>query len=338
VRTKQETIELAAKLEARGFGCAPLNGDIEQKVRERTVARLKSGDLDILVATDVAARGLDVDRISHVVNYDVPTDSESYVHRIGRTGRAGRSGEAILFVAPRERHMLQIIERATRQSIALMELPSAAAINDQRLGKLKERIAGVLGSAHAKKDLQQFRALIEQFQKEQGAELLDIAAALAHIGQGDTPLLSEVPPPRARPEGRAERHRPESRPERAAAAGEPPRRSANRGDAPEDGMETYRIEVGHQHGVKPGNIVGAIANEADLDSQHIGRIRILDDHSLVDLPAGMPKETLHALRNVWVVSQKMRISKLGSTPPPAVKPKSHPHTHRHGKPKDRGGR
>mgnify|MGYP001191669815 FL=1 len=316
VRTRQETAELAGRLEARGFGAAPLSGDIEQKMRERTVNRLKSGDLDIIVATDVAARGLDVERISHVINYDVPTDTESYVHRIGRTGRAGRSGEAILFVTPRERHMLRIIERATRQSIAAMELPSAAAVNEQRLTKLQDRIGEILGNAELAAGLGPFKDMVEHYQRSHQAAPLAIAAALAYMAQGETPLMSESPGSRPRSDDRGEKHeqprvstRESSEPPRS---GEPqaerPRRPRR---GPEAGMQTYRIEVGHQHGVKPANIVGAIANEAAMDSQHIGRIEIFDDHSLVDLPEGMPKEIYRELQKVWVAGQQLRISKVG---------------------------
>ncbi len=195
VRTKLETVELAERLEARGFEAAPLNGDIPQQQRERTIAALKSGKVDIVVATDVAARGLDVERISHVVNYDVPYDSESYIHRIGRTGRAGRSGEAILFIAPRERNMLRIIERATRQQIAQMNLPSVAAVNEQRVAKFKQRIADALAEGEA----QAFRGIVEEFQAEHNVSPLDIAAALASLLQGSTPLLL---PERPEPESR----------------------------------------------------------------------------------------------------------------------------------------
>jgi ATP-dependent RNA helicase DeaD len=319
VRTKQETTELAGKLEARGFGVAPLSGDVDQKTRERTVNRLKNGDLDIIVATDVAARGLDVDRISHVVNYDVPTDTESYVHRIGRTGRAGRSGEAILFVTPRERHMLRIIERATRQSIAAMELPSAAAVNEQRLSKLKERIGEILGNPELAAALAPFRNLVEQYQHTNDASPTDLAAALAYMAQGETPLMNESPAPRARfdeREGKREHPRAGARETATTPPGEAqaerPRRPRR---GPEPGMQTYRIEVGHQHGVKPANIVGAIANEAQMDSQHIGRIEIFDDHSLVDLPEGMPKELYRELQKVWVAGQQLRLSRVESGVP-----------------------
>jgi ATP-dependent RNA helicase DeaD len=309
VRTKQETVELSTKLEARGFACAPLNGDIDQRTRERTVARLKGGSLDIIVATDVAARGLDVERISHVINYDVPTDTESYVHRIGRTGRAGRKGEAILFVMPRERHMLKIIEKATRQTIALMELPSADAVQAQRLGKLKEKIAATLADEKLAGVLGAFRVALGELERESNVAALDLAAALAHIVQGDAPVEKRPSPaPSARPlppgAGRGEKRRHEADADTHERA--PRERTPKRNE----GLETYRIEVGHNHGVKPGNIVGAIANEAELDAQHIGRVQIFDDHSLVDLPEGMPKEVFKHLGKVWVSGQQLKISRL----------------------------
>src|SRR5476649_1306176 len=191
-RTKQSTVELAEKLEARGFAAAPLNGDIPQPLRERTVARLKAGQIDIVVATDVAARGLDVERIGHVVNYDVPYDTESYVHRIGRTGRAGRKGEAILFIAPRERNMLRAIERATRQVIEPMNLPSVDAVNTLRIAKFKQRISETI----AKGEAQIYRPVLEQLEAESGLPLIDIAAALASLSQGSTPLLLAQKPER----------------------------------------------------------------------------------------------------------------------------------------------
>jgi ATP-dependent RNA helicase DeaD len=312
VRTRQETTDLAGRLEARGFGAAPLSGDIEQKMRERTVNRLKRGELDIIVATDVAARGLDVDRISHVINYDVPTGTESYVHRIGRTGRAGRSGEAILFVMPRERHMLRVIERATRQSIEAMELPSAEAVNEQRLAKLKDRINDILSNSELAAGLGPFRNMVKQYQHQQQTSPLDIAAALGYIALGETPLLSETQP---RKPARAHAHPTPSeqmhsdRDEFDQPRAERPRREAKRKSATA-GMETYRIEVGHQHGVKPANIVGAISNEAQLQSRYIGQIEILSDHSLIELPEGMPKEVFDDLKSVWVAGQQLRIGKV----------------------------
>lgn len=305
VRTKNATVELAEKLEARGYAAAAINGDVVQKLRERSIDNLKQGKLDILVATDVAARGLDVPRISHVVNYDVPHDTESYVHRIGRTGRAGRKGDAILFVAPREKRMLQAIERATKQKITLMELPSTEKINDKRIEKFKQRISDTL----ATEDLGLFPQMIEEYQQEYNVPAIEIAAALAHLLQGGTPLLLQNKPQKSAKESwdrsdSAARKRP-GRGDRERK----PRDRAARKDAPvEEGMERYRVEVGHNHDVMPGNIVGAIANEADIDSKFIGRINIHDEYSLVDLPEGMPKELLNDLKKVWVSGQQLRIS------------------------------
>jgi ATP-dependent RNA helicase DeaD len=342
-RTKAATAELAEKLSARGFSAAALSGDVAQKDRERIVARLKNGQVDIVVATDVAARGLDVERISHVVNYDIPTDTESYVHRIGRTGRAGRSGDAILFLAPRERHLLAAIERATRQTIQRMELPTPATVNENRAAKFKSKITEALAS----EGLDPFRSLIENYEREHNIPALEIAAALARLVQGDKPLLlsasemREGPSegrdhaargPRAeRSEPRREDQRESSRSARTGRAEKPERLERNerpakpvRAREAEAGMETYRIEVGHTHKVKPANIVGAIANEAGLDSEYIGRIEIFDDHSLVDLPEGMPKDTFRDLQKVWICGQQLKISKAaGDTPPPKKKEKSY---------------
>ena len=326
VRTKQETTELAGRLEARGFNVAPLSGDVDQKSRERTVSRLKAGELDIIVATDVAARGLDVERISHVLNYDVPHDTESYVHRIGRTGRAGRSGEAILFVMPRERHMLRIIEQATRQKIEAMELPSADAVNEQRLTKLTEHIEAVLDNPELSHTLSRYRDRISAYRKTTERSADDVAAALAYIAQGETPFIQEAPVRAPAPVARTttgESHkprdaRPPARPalkDQGETGGKRPPRPRR---APEAGMETYRIEVGHRHNVKPGNIVGAIANEAGIESQHIGRIDIEDDYSLVDLPEGMPKQILRKLQKTWVAGQQLKMAVVGH--PSVVKP------------------
>ena len=309
VRTKTATLEVAEKLEARGYRATALNGDIAQKNRERIVTQLKAGKLDILVATDVAARGLDVERISHVINYDIPHDTEAYVHRIGRTGRAGRTGDAILFVAPRERRMLKTIENATRQEIELMELPSTDVVNNRRIEKFKQRISDTL----AEDDTALFRELIEQYRAEHGVDTLDIAAALAKQLQGRAPFLLSGKPVVA---PAFDKDRPVSDSPRKPRR---ERRDSDAGDArkprqdrtPEAGMERYRIEVGHDHKVKPGNIVGAIANEADIDSQYIGRIDIYDDHSLVDLPEGMPKELLRTLKQVRVAGQRLNMSLLG---------------------------
>ena len=308
VRTKTITVELAERLEARGFAAAPLNGDIVQKQRERTVERLKNGKLDILVATDVAARGLDVDRISHVINYDIPYDTEAYIHRIGRTGRAGRSGEAILFVSPREKRMLRAIENATNQRIQMMKLPTTEAINDRRVARFKQRITDVL----AVEELGFFYQLLEQYRQEHNVPALEIASALAKIVQGDDDLiLPDRPEPKYKERDRHESGRRGERDSKRKGFRE--RDSSNRDQAPsmpEAGMERYRLEVGHDHSVKPGNIVGAIANEAGIDSDFIGRIDIFDKFSTVDLPEGMPRELLRDLRKAWVAGQKLQISKM----------------------------
>lgn len=444
-RTKQATGELAERLEARGLAVEALNGDIPQQQRERTVARLKSGQIDIVVATDVAARGLDVERISHVVNFDVPYDPESYVHRIGRTGRAGRSGEAILFISPRERNMLRVIERATRQPITEMNMPTVEDVNEQRISRFTQRITTALEAGEAAA----FRGLIERYEADHNVPAVEIAAALASIAQGKTPLLldtgrrsgsdetarrprdaerprfedagrervreprtrdsrafdagSDEAGPRAAPrahkthahmaqghrvedrkrdykpveradrpktdrpradrfaEDRPREERPtEDRPReerpRADRFGEAPRgfardEKAPRGvppafeaaaDAPrkkhpgkrdDEPMLTYRIEVGDVHGIKPSNIVGAIANEAGIEGKHIGKVVIKSDHSFVDLPGGMPKEVFRNLQKVRVGGQQMQISlalrthaeKLKREYEPALKRAKRPH-------------
>ncbi len=300
-RTKQATVELAEKLEARGFAAAPLNGDILQAQRERTVAALKSGAIDILVATDVAARGLDVERIGHVVNFDVPYDSESYVHRIGRTGRAGRSGEAILFIAPRERNMLRIIERATRQPIEPMSLPTVHDVNKRRVAKFKERLVAALEAPSH----EAFRPVIEEFVSETGADITDVAAALASLAQGDASLLlnvrtEEAPaPPPARLDDQ-----PDSTPRK-------PRRKGREHTEPQ---ATFRLEVGRRDGVQPANIVGAIAHTADLAGTQINGVDIRDDHTLVRLPASISTQMLSKLRRVRVRGKVLDISRLESKP------------------------
>ena len=354
-RTKQSTVELAEKLEARGFAAAPLNGDIPQPQRERTVARLKAAQIDIVVATDVAARGLDVERIGHVVNYDVPYDTESYVHRIGRTGRAGRKGEAILFIAPRERNMLRAIERATRQTIEPMNLPTVDAVNALRIAKFKQRVTETISKGEAAV----FRPVLEQLEAETGLPLIDIAAALASLSQGTTPLLlaskaerpAEAYAPGAGGRGRNEHEgrdtrdpRPrDSREEREKpAAAEKSRVSDNFADTKADAstsrkpraksaaslMETFRIEVGSVHGIKPGNIVGAIANEAGIEGVHIGRVDIREDHSFVDLPEGMPKQIFKDLQKVRVVGRELRISRVSEKPPKPPRDSTGRHTER----------
>ncbi len=315
VRTKIATAELAEKLLARGYAAAALNGDIAQKQREQTVAKLKAGKLDIVVATDVAARGLDVERISHVINYDIPYDAEGYVHRIGRTGRAGRSGEAILFVAPREKRLLHLIEKSTKQKIELMELPSTEVINDQRIYKFTQRITDTLSG----EGLEFYNTLLEQYQQEHNIPMLEIAAALAKLAQGEKPFLLTHKPEKSG--GRTRTHSKSK--DRLRERGEAPhveradksrsgKKTSKRRNTAEPLPETerFRIEVGHNHGVKPANIVGAIANEAGLDSQYIGRIDIRDEYSTVDLPEDMPREIFKDLKKVWVSGQQLKISRV----------------------------
>jgi len=317
VRTKLATTELAQRLEARGYSASALNGDMVQKSREDMIKRLKNGSLDILVATDVAARGLDVDRISHVVNYDIPYDTEAYIHRIGRTGRAGRRGEAILFVAPRETRMLSAIERATRQQIEQLELPSTEMVNNKRIAAFKQTITDTLGAGQ----LDYLRTVMEQYQQEHDIPALEIAAALAKMAIGDRDLLITDKPTHTRPERDDKpdsRARPNDRPGRTARSSEarPPRRA--RDSKPPEGLERFRIEVGHQHEVKPGNIVGAIANEAGLDAAHIGHIDIHDEFSYVDLPSGMPADIFHDLKKVRVCGHAMKITRTNEDSTAAV--------------------
>jgi len=319
-RTKLGTEELAGKLQARGFAAAAINGDIQQQQRERTIEQLKNGQIDILIATDVAARGLDVERISHVINYDVPSDPESYTHRIGRTGRAGRSGEAILFITPREKNLLKAIERSTRQEITPMTLPSIDAVNDVRVARFKEMISATLAAG----DLDIFRSLVTDYESEFNVSAVDIAAALASMARGSDPLLLDkkqresrpeftpVSAPRDRAERGERRDRPErfERPERSDKfAGESYGKKERILRPADPGKHTFRIEVGHQHGVKPGNIVGAIANEAGMDSKHIGRIEIYDDYSVLDLPDDMPDDLIDHLKSVRVAGQQLQISR-----------------------------
>ena len=376
VKTKSSTLDVAKSLEDRGFKVEALNGDIAQNARERTVNRLKSGHIDILVATDVAARGLDVDRISHVINYDMPSKAEPYVHRIGRTGRAGRTGEAILFVNRNERWMLKILERTTKGLIKEISLPSNAAINHKRVADFKQAITRTLES----QDLNAFQEMIESYALEQEVPVTKVAAALAKLTHGDKPFLlslhQETHRPgqkttTARPErsNRSERsERPGSRrpgveresfskkkpladrklmtdrkpiTDRKATADRKPmadrkplaatRNQSMDGSSPikkestpikkaapvqsvsvmplKKGMERYRIEVGRTHGVRAGDIVGAISNEAGLDSKHIKSVDINQDFSFVDLPADMPTDIFKLLKNTWVRSQQMSISK-----------------------------
>jgi ATP-dependent RNA helicase DeaD len=296
VRTKQATEELAERLRARGFSAAAINGDLVQAQRERTIAQLKSGALDILVATDVAARGLDVDRISHVVNYDIPTDTESYVHRIGRTGRAGRTGAALLFVTPRERHLLAAIEKATRQPLTEMALPTVADVNATRKAKFADSITARLEAP----ELPLFRDLITAYATEHQVPLADIAAALAVQAQDDAAAFLLPPDPPARRPRQHDRDRAREHPP-ARVAG----RRRSRLDSP---MATYRIRVGRRHKVQPAAIVGAIANEGGLTRQDFGHIDIKVDHSLVELPADLSPATLAALKRTRISGQLIELT------------------------------
>ncbi len=311
VRTKIQTVELAEQLVALGYAAAPLNGDIQQSQRLRTVEQLKAKKIDILVATDVAARGLDVERISHVINYDIPFDAEAYIHRIGRTGRAGRSGEAILFINGRERSMLKSIEQATRQKIQMADLPSTAAINKKRIDGFKEKITTALQG-----DTSFYRTLVNEYLRENQIVPEQLAAALALLAQGGRPLLLEE---QKVPVAPAPEQRYTAKPRaKTRAVG----RTSNIQLPPEEGMERFRIELGSEHGIKPANIVGAIANEADISSRHIGRIAIYDSYSTVDLPCGMPDDTLRLLHKSRVGSKTLRIQRLGEgieTPQPAAR-------------------
>jgi ATP-dependent RNA helicase DeaD len=327
VRTKTAAEELTSKLSARGHSCEALHGDIPQKLRERTVEKLKAGQIDILIATDVAARGLDVERITHVVNYDIPYDTESYVHRIGRTGRAGRTGDAILFVAPRERRMLRMIEQATRQPIEPMQMPTAKDINKHRLERFKLQIRETLDS---EEDLQPFQQIINEFLEDESTDPLDLCAALAKMVQGDEPLFmnENEPEPSQRMEDRggdrfdrdrgARRDRNDRGGERFER-GDRPERSERRSRAPEGPTARYKLHVGHEHGVKPGQIVGAIANEAGIDSKFIGHIEIYNDFTTVDLPEGMPTEVMNTLKKARVCQRPLDIELFSGEVPESAR-------------------
>lgn len=368
VRTKTSTVDLADKLSARGFAASPLNGDMNQAIRTRTVEQLKNGQLDILVATDVAARGLDVDRLSHVMNYDIPYDDEAYVHRIGRTGRAGRSGKAILFVAPRERRLLNSIEKTTRKKITQMELPTRGELIEKRSAAFKEGISETITSGK----LDFFHKLVADLVREHECTPEHVAAAMAYLLQKDRPLepshggheaprsdranfayndtqgRKEPSSRRASPDSKArpERAARPERSERAVQAERPPRRvpvdnqlqeilteeplfndtptraprrehsPADDGrakplrDYPDIPMERFRIHVGHKDGVTPREVVGAIANEAEIEGRYIGHIRIYDDYCTVDLPGGMPKEVMQILQKTHVCSKPLMIESV----------------------------
>ena len=363
-RTKIATTELADKLLARGFAAAPLNGDITQKAREQTVNKLKNGSLDVLVATDVAARGLDVPRISHVINYDISYDTESYIHRIGRTGRAGRKGDAILFVAPREKRMLYAIEKATKQKIEEMKLPSYEVINKYRVSRFKQQISDTLLQLDLSdvdetksEGLNFYRKVVEEYQSDNDISVIDIAAALASLAQGDRPLLLKQDKSkkrnsredradrsdRGRGNGR-ERGERNQRGDRNQRDGRNKRGDSHRkGERTQDkrddsskrksperkveklapGLERFRIAVGNEHNIKADKIVEAVSNEAGLFVEDIGKVEIYDNHSTIVLPQGMPRDIFRALRKTWVSGHKLDIERIdsGGTQPPKKKRK-----------------
>lgn len=315
VRTKTATVELADKLAARGYDVEALNGDIPQNARERTVEKLKQGKIDILVATDVVARGLDVERVSHVINYDVPYDTESYVHRIGRTGRAGRSGDAILFISHREKRMLFAIEKTTRQPIEPMAIPSINELNETRLSKFKQSVVEACSSD----SIESLMPIVESLKTETEADPETLIAALIQLAQGNEPLLlkeSDRPDLHSKPPRRDNDTRRDGKGERGER-----KKPRGRSSKPEAGMQRFRIEVGHVHGAKPGNIVGAIANEANLKSKNIGAIEIYDNFSTVDLPDGMPEQTRDVLRKARVAGQRLNLREWSDQPPKKRGPK-----------------
>ena len=305
-RTRGTTVELAEKISARGYACAPINGDMSQSVREQTIRRLKKGKVDILVATDVAARGLDIDRISLVVNYDIPYDTEAYIHRVGRTARAGREGRAVLFITHRERRLLRAIEKATGKDIPPIRLPSAEEVVARRVQRFKQDVAQSLAEPASPFLI----SLVDELCEETGTSAPTLAASLVKMLQQELPL--ELP----REEGKKS--------SRSPPRSEPGPRPAGRGKVrvtDDIEMESFRLEVGRQHEVSASHIVGAIANEIDIDSQYIGRIDIQEDHSNVELPAGMPKELFQHLKKVRVQGRPLDISRLGESGSRAGKPK-----------------
>lgn len=334
VRTKTDAEEVANKLAARGFACAALHGDIPQRQREHLVNRLKKGTLDILIATDVAARGLDVDRITHVFNYDIPYDAESYVHRIGRTGRAGRTGEAILFVSPRERRALRQIERVTKQRIEPMSMPTIADVNKRRLENFRNQILDTIENS----DLEPYVQVIEEMLTDDSIEPEVLCAALAKMAQRDGELLldeSEPEPafrsfddkPKSNFEGNRERRR-----------GGPSAEPQPLKDFPDLKMVRYRLAVGRRDVVKPGQIVGAIANEANLDSKYIGEISIFDTFTIVDLPEGMPRETMDVLAHARVNGRALELREYSAEPPRKHERSERPERGERGERHERGER
>ncbi|WP_338628430.1 DEAD/DEAH family ATP-dependent RNA helicase [Yersinia intermedia] len=324
VRTKNGTLEVAEALESSGYNCAALNGDMNQSLREQTLNRLKDGRLDILIATDVAARGLDVDRISLVVNYDIPMDSESYVHRIGRTGRAGRAGRALLFVENRERRLLQNIERTMKLTIPEVQLPNPELLGERRLAQFAAKVGQQLESS----DLDLYRALLAKLQPEEEFDLETLAAALLKMAQGERPLILPPEAPRRpqrefnsrddrgsdRGRDRSDSRR-DSRPDSRADSRDGGERPARRERRDVGEMELYRIEVGRDDGVEVRHIVGAIANEGDISSRYIGNIKLFASHSTIELPKGMPGEMLSHFTRTRILNKPLNMQLLGDAQP-----------------------
>ncbi len=312
VKTKTSTIEVADGLKARGHLAAAINGDMQQNQREYIIDQLKASKINILVATDVVARGLDVERISHVINYDLPQDNEAYVHRIGRTGRAGREGDAVSLIYTRDLRQLRMLERVIRHTMEEMQLPSAKEITEKRVARFKHETAEIIRH----KDLSKFKELMQEFATEYGAEADDMVAALAFLAQGDKKLfVKEIQVQESRRSDRFDRSERGGRDGRRSDRND---RFSNRRDdrggrdrgarrSPDMNMTTYRIEVGRSDGVEPRNIVGAIANEAGINSRNIGHIKLFDQFSTVDLPSDTPKNVIEHLKKVWVAGKKLEI-------------------------------
>ena len=305
VRTKTQTVELSEKLQARGFAAAALNGDLNQMMRERTIEQLKNGALDIVIATDVAARGLDVPRISHVINYDIPYDTESYVHRIGRTGRAGRSGHAILFVSSREMRMLKTIARTTKATIEALALPSRADVLSRRVNDFKERIL----ATREKEDLSFFQNLIQELTLDSD-ELPNIAAALAFMAQENRPLLLWNEEEKTEQKKEKKAHQRTQNEKKFAFTVDKQKNNKKNAFLHEEDWVTYRLEVGKSHGVKAGDIVGAIANESGISSQNIGHIRLKDAFSLVELPTSLALEVAKKLKKTHIKGLPIALKKV----------------------------
>ena len=339
VRTKSMTIELAEKLEARGYATTALNGDIKQDLREKTINRLRKGSLDIIVATDVVARGLDVQRITHVINYDMPHDTESYVHRIGRTGRAGREGTAILFIPPRGDRMLKSIERSTGQKITPLKLPSPQDITDNRIARFK---ANIIETATNNK-LDFFETLITELSQESELTPTQIAAALSYLAQRERPLVEKkgAIPDFAFSQNETRKDRPgndrrrdrrnknernfDNRNDRQNQESRKRKPKKKSGDNDKIPMTPYRLEVGSEHGAQAKHIVGALINEAGLESQYIQDLKINADYSTVNLPEGMPKEIYKHLYKTWVAGQQIKLRDLSRNEDRTVNKRKHSH-------------